>query len=130
MIINGAPIRFHTRARIELMAPARFLFGKQIMSAETADTPARRLYLAHQAAYIGTDEERMRGLKHARALTAACKAASPSALARDVLDRALSAAEADQCYTALKLAREIIRHEDVVLGRAPANSQERAPWVA
>ncbi|MBV8914096.1 MAG: flagellar biosynthesis repressor FlbT, partial [Acetobacteraceae bacterium] len=49
MIINGAPIRFRSKARIELTAHARFLFGKQIMSPEAADTPARRLYFALQA---------------------------------------------------------------------------------
>ena len=31
----------------------------------------------------------------------------------------LVAAEADDCYQALKLTRRIIRHEDTVLGRAP-----------
>ena len=31
MIVNGAPIRFRTKSRIELTAKARFLFGKQIM---------------------------------------------------------------------------------------------------
>jgi flagellar biosynthesis repressor protein FlbT len=119
MVINGAPIRFRTRARIELMAHARFLFGNQIMSPDTADTPARRLYVALQAAYVGTEPERVRGLEDARALTAALKTATTSALARDVLDRALAAVEADQCYTALKLARQIIRYEDAVLGRVP-----------
>jgi len=124
MIINCAPIRFRSRARIELTTHARFLFGKQIMSPEAADSAARRLYFALQAAYIGTDEERAQGLEDARALTAAIKAATTSAEARDVVDRAFAAAEADECYTALKLARQIIRYEDVVLGRAPANPQE------
>ena len=42
MVVNGAPLRFRNRARIELAARARFLFGKQIMPPEAADTPARR----------------------------------------------------------------------------------------
>jgi flagellar protein FlbT len=130
MIINGAPIRFRTKARIELTAHARFLFGKQIMTPEAADSPARRLYFALQAAYIGTDDERARGLETARTLTAAFKAATTSALARDILDRALAAAEADECYTALKLARRIIRHEDAVLGRGPAPREEIASCMA
>lgn len=130
MIINGTSIRFRSKARIELTAHARFLFGKQIMSPEAADSPARRLYLALQAAYIGTDEERAQGLENARTLTAALKAAITSVLARDMLDRALAAAEADECYTALKLARRLIQHEDVVLGRVPATLQETAPCVA
>lgn len=117
MVINGAPIRFRTKSRIELTAHARFLFGKQIMPPHEADSPARRIYFALQSAYIGTDDERGQGLASARKLAGAFKAATSSALARDILDRALAAAEADECYEALKLARRIIRHEDAVLGR-------------
>lgn len=117
MIVNGAPIRFRTKSRIELTAKARFLFGKQIMPPDQADTPARRIYFALQSAYIGNDDERPRGLASARQLIAAFKGATTSALAREILDNALAAAEADDCYQALKLARRIMRHEDAVLGR-------------
>src|SRR5689334_22409951 len=105
MIVNGAPIRFRTKARIELTAKARFLFGKQIMSPEQADSPARRIYFALQTAYIGSEEERPRGLASARELVAAFNTATTSVLAREILDRALAAAEADDCYQALKLTR-------------------------
>lgn len=118
MIVNGAPIRFRTKSIIELTAKARFLFGKQIMRPEQADSPARRIYFALQSAYIGNDEERPRGLAAARALIGEFKAATTSALARTMLDRALDAAEADDCYQALRLARRIIQHEDSVLGRS------------
>jgi flagellar protein FlbT len=37
----------------------------------------------------------------------------------DLLDRALKSAENDQCYQALKLARRVMRHEEVVLGLSP-----------
>lgn len=117
MVVNGAPLRFRTRARLELTAHARFLFGKQIMPPEQADSPARRFYFALQCAYIGTDDERPRGLASARELGAAFKAATSSSLAQDIIDRALAAAEADNGYQALKLARRIIRHEDAVLAR-------------
>jgi flagellar protein FlbT len=117
MIINGAPIRFRTKTRVELTAHARFLFGKQIMAPDQADTPARRIYFALQCAYIGTEAERVSGLAAARGLILAFQEATTSALARDILDRALAAAEQDDCYQALKLARRIMRHEDAVLGR-------------
>ena len=117
MIVNGAPIRFRTKTRIELTARARFLFGKQIMPPTEADTPARRIYFALQCAYIGTDDERELGMNSARELAEQFKAATSSPLARDILDRAIAAAEADDCYAALKLARRVIRHEDAVLGR-------------
>jgi flagellar protein FlbT len=118
MIINGAPIRFRTKSRIELTAKARFLFGKQIMAPDEANSPARRIYFALQSAYIGSDEERANGLIAARELIAVFKQATTSALACDILDRALTAAITDDCYQALKLARRIIRHEDAILGRS------------
>jgi flagellar biosynthesis repressor protein FlbT len=119
MIVNGAPIRFRTKTRIELTAKARFLFGKQIMPPNEVDSPARRIYFALQSAYIGNEEERPRGLAAARAFIAEFKESTTSALAREILDRAMEAAESDNCYQSLKLARRIIRHEDAVLGRNP-----------
>jgi len=119
MIVNGAPIRFRTKTRIELTAKARFLFGKQIMPPDQADSPARRIYFALQSAYIGAEEERPAGLSAARELIGDFQRATTSDLAREILARALAAAEADDCYQALKLARRIIRHEDTVLGRTP-----------
>jgi flagellar protein FlbT len=127
MIVNGAPIRFRTKVRLELTAHARFLFGKQIMSPAGANSPARRIYFALQSAYIGTDEERVRGLAAARAFIAEFKQSTTSSLARDILDRALAAAEADNCFAALKLVRRIIRHEDSVLGRAETEFVTGAP---
>lgn len=137
MIVNGAPIQFRTKSRIELTAKARFLFGKQIMAPDQADSPARRIYFALQTAYIGSEEEQAKGLASARELIAAFKEATTSALACEILDRALAAAEADECYQALKLVRRIVRHEDSVLGRdaqptcaathgAPASHRENA----
>lgn len=120
MIVNGAPIRFRTKSRIELTAKARFLFGKQIMAPDQADSPARRIYFALQSAYIGVEDERMRGLAAARELVAAFKEATTSPLACEILDRALAAAERDDCYQALKLTRRIIHHEDAVLRRLSA----------
>ena len=119
MVVNGAPIRFRNRTRIELTGKARFLFGKQLMAPEAADTPARRIYFALQTAYIGDELERERGLEAARGYIAAFQEATTSTLARDLLERALASAEADECYQALKLARRVMRHEDAVLGLPP-----------
>ncbi|MFZ4410008.1 MAG: flagellar biosynthesis repressor FlbT [Paracraurococcus sp.] len=119
MVVNGAPIRFRNRARIELAAKARFLFGKQIMAPEAATTPARRIYFALQTAYIGNEEERPGGLVAARALIAEFQEATTSATARDMLGEALRLAEADDCYQALKLTRRVMRHEEEVLGLPP-----------
>lgn len=118
MVVNGAPIRFRTKARIELAGHARFLFGKQIMGPDQADSPARRIYFALQTSYIGTDDERPGGLASAGALINDFRSTTTSELAREILDRAWQAAQDDDCYKALKLIRRIMRHEDAVLGRA------------
>lgn len=115
MILNGAPIRFRTKSRIELTAKARFMFGKQILRPDEVDTPAKRIYFALQTAYIGTEEERAKALMRARQLIEEFKEATTSALAREILDRALECAKADDCYEALKLSRRIMRHEAAVL---------------
>jgi flagellar protein FlbT len=121
MIVNGASIRFRTKSRIELTVKARFLFGKQIMTAEEADTPARRIYFALQAAYVGPEEERARNLETAWSLIAGFKQTSPRAAAHEMLDRALALAREDNCYQALKLARTVIREEEAQPGpRHPA----------
>lgn len=118
MILNGAPIRFRTKSRIELTAKARFMFGKQILRPDEANTPAKRIYFALQTAYIGTEEERTAALVRARELIEEFKEATTSALAREILDRALVHATADDCYEALKLSRRIMRHEAAVLQSA------------
>jgi flagellar biosynthesis repressor protein FlbT len=122
MVVNGAPIRFRNRARIELAAKARFLFGKQIMAPDAATTPARRIYFALQTAYIGSDEERPGGLDAARRLIGEFQEATTSATAREMLRQALAFAEADDCYQALKLTRRVMRHEEEVLGLLPLAS--------
>jgi len=120
MVVNGAAIRFRSRTRIELTAHARFLFGRQIMSPQDADSPARRIYFALQTAYIGDEQERRQGLIDAEGLIEEFKAATTSASAVALLDSALSCAKMDKCYHALRLARRVVRHEDAVLGRPPA----------
>jgi flagellar protein FlbT len=122
MIVNGAPIRFRTRTRIELTAKARFLFGKQIMSPDQVNSPARRIYFALQSAYIGSETERESGLEAARHYIDEFHQATTSDLVRTILGQALVAAEQDDCYQALKLIRRIIQHEDTVLGKTPNSS--------
>jgi flagellar protein FlbT len=119
MIVNGAPIRFRTRSRIELTAKARFLFGKQIMPPDQVDSPGRRIYFALQSAYIGNEAEREAGLESARHFISDFQQATTSDSVRMILDQALVAAEEDDCYRALKLIRRIIQHEDAVLGKTP-----------
>jgi flagellar biosynthesis repressor protein FlbT len=115
MVVNGAPIRFRNRTRIELAAKARFLFGKQIMPPEAATTPARRIYFALQTAYIGSAEERESGLALARDMVAEYGRLDVPEAAKDTALSALAAAEAGESYEALKLIRRLVRQEDAAL---------------
>ena len=112
LIVNGAPIRFRNRARVELVGRARFLFGKQVLTAEQATTPARRIYLAMQTAYVGRDDERDAALGQARALIAVYGESAGPEEPRRLMRQALLAAEAGEHYEALKLARRVLRLED------------------
>lgn len=120
MVVNGAAIRFRSRTRIELVAKARFLFGKQVMSEETANTPARRIYHAMQEAYVGAEDQREQALDAARDLIQQFCEATTSDLARQLLNRALMLAESDDWFAALKNVRIVMRHEAAVLGLDPA----------
>jgi flagellar biosynthesis repressor protein FlbT len=124
MIVNGAPIRFRTRSRIELTAKARFLFGKQIMPPDQADTPARRIYFALQSAYIGEETEREAALDAARHFINDFQEATTSNMVRTILSQALVAAEEDDCYQALKLVRRIIQHETSALNHPVESDPE------
>jgi flagellar protein FlbT len=128
MIVNGAPIRFRTRSRIELTAKVRFLFGKQVMAPDQANTPAKRIYFALQCAYIGEEGERVRGLESARELIGAFKQATTSVMARQMLGDALSAAEAGDCYRALRLTQRVIEHENAVLRPEPSLQTVTTEW--
>jgi len=130
MVVNGAPIRFRSRTRIELTAHARFLFGRQIMPPQEADTPARRIYFSLQTAYIGDDAERVSGLEEARLRTEEFKQVTTSAMAVAILDQAMACADAGRCYQALRLARRVVQHEDAVLGRARPAPHRRVEQAA
>ncbi|MBI0433802.1 flagellar biosynthesis repressor FlbT [Roseomonas sp. KE0001] len=121
LLVNGAPLRFRNRARVELCGQARFLFGKQVMPVEEAVTPARQIYYALQTAYVGREEERAAGLSLARLLISEAGASFPAGPA-GLLRAALEAAERDQCYQALRLVRRVIQHEDALAEPAPEAS--------
>ena len=127
MILNGVPIRFCNRVRLELCAHARFLFGKQIMPPGGDNTPARRIYYAVQTAYIGTEEERGPARAAAQRLCDEFAQATTSRTVVHILTEVMRAVEQDRCYAALKLVCRVMRHEDTVLNvRAPMAEQDAA----
>jgi flagellar protein FlbT len=127
IIINGAVIKFRAKSRIEINGRARFLFGKQILRPSESTTPARRIYLALQIAYVGNEDERSASLAEAKSLINAFRAKTASTMAREMLDRMLRLAEQDESYEALKLARTMIRHEDALTRQLAVNVETDRP---
>ncbi len=123
MILNGAGVHFLTSAQIRLTNRADFLFGRQIMRPEEADTPARRIYYALQTAYVGTPEERAAALAEAAYYITTFMQETTSDSARTLLSDALRVATEGNFYRALKMARRIIRHEDAVLKGITSSSE-------
>jgi flagellar protein FlbT len=115
MILNGAVIRFKTRTRLELNNHARFLFGKQIMRAEDANSPARQAYYALQEAYIGKEEERAAALREAQELVGALFKAADGEAKRG-WSALLRLCTEETALEALKLARQMIRAEELAPG--------------
>jgi flagellar protein FlbT len=110
MVVNGATILFRNKCRIELVSHARFLFGKQIMVAQEAETSMRRLYYKLQIAYVGPVEDRAGATDDARARLAELRQAVVGDVAI-TLDAVADAFEAEDFYKALKLLRMMIRDE-------------------
>lgn len=116
MILNGAVIRFKTRAKLELHSHARFLFGKQIMRPEDASSPARQAYYALQQAYVGGEAERPAFLRRAREVVSARAGAAGQSWAA-----LLRLCTEETIFEALKLARQIIRAEEEGAGAQAAS---------
>jgi flagellar biosynthesis regulator FlbT len=93
-------------------------------------TRARRIYFALQSAYIGEETEREAGLESACHFIEEFQQATTSEMARQLLTRALVAAESDDLHEALKLARRVVQHEDAVIGNPPAEPQRFDASVA
>ncbi len=102
------------RTRFLVDGTAPILREKDIMNAERADTPAKRIYLAVQLMYIGRDPSRQHEIYFA--------------LMRDIIEAAPSAWKyvaninnqilTGDLYKALKFARKLIDYEQELLTHA------------
>lgn len=104
-------MRFRTRCRVELVSQARFVFGKQVMTQDEAETSLRKLYYNLQILYAGAPEEQAEAEQRLMALM--------DYLHREKQIGANAATGAvDECfktgdfYAALKRLRAMIRDEN------------------
>lgn len=104
------------RTRIFIDGRAPILREKDILTAETATTPAKRIYLAVQLMYIEDDIDTMRDEYFS--LVDDFIAAVPSATA--TVNQINNEILTGQLYKALKAAHKLIEYEQELLSNVPA----------
>ncbi|MBW4330442.1 flagellar biosynthesis repressor FlbT [Stakelama sp. CBK3Z-3] len=109
LIINGALLRASGRTDLIVENQAALLRGREIMTPEEADTPAKQLYFACMMAYIGEDSE-----KHRDSIIDALRLLMPTL--DDIAAKAACVAFANHVavgdyYKGLAQCRALIAHE-------------------
>ena len=102
------------RARLFIDGKAPILREKDILTAETANSPARRIYLAVQLMYIGENVEALRR-DYFQLINDIVKAA-PSTV--PIVDEINNEILTGSLYKALKAAKKLIQYEQDLLSHA------------
>lgn len=106
------------RTRLFIDGKAPILREKDILTPTTADSPAKRIYLAIQLMYLEDDIEHMR--TDYFALVDEFVRAVPSSI--HILDQINNEILTGSLYKALKVARQLIQYEQDLLANAAAGS--------
>src|SRR5690606_24750239 len=116
------------RTRLFIEGRAPILREKDILTSETANTPARRIYLAIQLMYIDEDMEAARSAY--TKLSEEFLEAGPSA--REIINQINNEILTGSLYKALKAAQRLTEYEQELLSHAssrrsglPADDQDR-----
>ena len=104
------------RTRLFIDGKAPVLREKDILNATTADTPAKRIYLAVQLMYLDENTEKLR--RDYFALVTDLVRAAPSATA--IVDEINNEILTGQLYKALRAAKKLIQYEQDILANAAA----------
>ena len=115
-IVNGAVIKNDgDGASLLFENQAHILRQKDILTQESATTPAARVYLALQCAYL-FPKHTAEHLANFQSLVADYLEAAPSA--RPIVDEIHGMVDKDQLYGALKQCCRLLEHEHEVLSHA------------
>ncbi len=124
LILNGVVIENSgPMAKILIHTTAALLREKDVLPEEQATTPARRIYFAIQCRYLFAGKADRLPVSIDR-LLADYAAARPEE--RPVLDEIRRLLAQEQYYRALKIAKQLIRHEDGD-DAGPPSAPDRAP---
>ena len=115
LIVNGAVIRNDGEGTSLLFEnQAHILRQKDILTQETANTPASRVYLALQCAYLFPENAKAH-IEDFRMLLAEYLEAAPSA--RPIGEEVQGLVDSQQLYNGLKQCCRLLEHESEVLPR-------------
>ncbi len=109
------------RTRLFIEGDAPILREKDILTPETADTPARRIYLAVQLMYLQREDRRNQDLY--LELVSDVLRAAPST--RPYIDAINNRILTGSLYQALREARRLIAYEGELLGHANSGASLR-----
>lgn len=116
-IVNGAVIRSDgDHADLVFENQAHILRQKDVLTSETASTPAARIYFALQCAYLFPDKA-VYYLEQYRNFLREYLEAAPSA--KVIADEVEKNVQAEHLYQALRACAGLIEHERNVLAHAP-----------
>jgi flagellar biosynthesis repressor protein FlbT len=104
------------RTRLFIDGKAPVLREKDILSPATADSPAKRVYLAVQLMYLEDDIEKLR--RDYFGLVTDLARAAPSTI--QIIDEINNEILTGQLYKALRAAKKLIQHEQDILANAAA----------
>jgi flagellar biosynthesis repressor protein FlbT len=102
------------RTRLFIDGKAPILREKDILTIESADTPAKRIYFAVQLMYVGEDTETLR--KDYFSLINDIVRAAPSTT--PIVDAINNEILTGTLYKALKVAKKLIQYEQDILANA------------
>ncbi len=102
------------RTRLFIDGKAPILREKDILTIESADTPAKRIYFAVQLMYVGGDTETLR--KDYFSLINDIVRAAPSTT--PIVDAINNEILTGTLYKALKVAKKLIQYEQDILANA------------
>lgn len=116
VIINGAVITAEKATSIILHNMASVLSERHVMRLEEATSPARRLYYAIQCCYVATPDEIAIYLKDVESLLSDYEKATTIAETRANLRSMRTMVTEQRYYDAMRLCRDLIKYEDMILG--------------
>lgn len=110
------------RARLFIDGKAPILREKDILTAETANSPAKRIYLAVQLMYLDEDVEKLR-TEYFSLINDMIRAAPSTTTYVDQINNEILTGS---LYKALRAAKRLIQYEQELLGHAKSGF-ERVP---